>query len=102
MKEKLIHREAFNYYFLLGNIVPIKSKKDMREKRGIKRGSQLDNILNGKNSIAGKRSLQKVAREFNVSRTAVYNWYYDFKWEKRARERDQEINRKMRETSNEK
>ncbi len=100
MRETLKHVYAFNYYYLLGNVVPIKSKKrDIIEKLGVKRGSQNYELLC---SISGKRSLLKVARKFNVSRTAVYNWYYAFKWEKRARERDQEINRKMREMSNKK
>jgi cyclopropane fatty-acyl-phospholipid synthase-like methyltransferase len=94
MKEKLIHMEAFEYYFVLGKLAPIKRKKDLTEKFGIKRGSKTYDIAC---SVSGKRSLQKVAREFNVSRTAVYNWHKAFNWEERVRKRDQEINRKVEE-----
>jgi len=94
MRERLIHMEAFNYYFVLGKLAPIKNKKDMRRKLDVKRGSKLDNIMS---SITGKRSLLEVARRFNVSRTAVYNWYKEFNWEERVRKRDQEINRKVEE-----
>lgn len=94
MRERLIHMEAFNYYFVLGKLAPIKRKKDLTEKLGIKRGSKTYDLVCG---ISGKRSLLEVARRFNVSRTAVYNWYKAFNWEERVRKRDQEINRKVEE-----
>ncbi|GAI91311.1 unnamed protein product, partial [marine sediment metagenome] len=34
-------------------------------------------------------------RKFNVSRTAVNNWYKAFNWEARARSRDIEIQREL-------
>ena len=92
MREKWKHILAFDYYFLLGGLAPVRSKKEATKKLGIKRGSSFYKDIS---SLWGKRSLLQVARKFNVSRTAVNNWYRAFNWEQRVRERDQEINRKV-------
>jgi len=94
MKEKEKHILAYEYYFMLGGLVPVRSIKEATKKLGISRGS---NFYKDISSLCGRRSLLKVARKFNVSRTAVNNWYKAFNWEGRARERDQEINRKVNE-----
>jgi len=94
MKEKAKHIYAYEYYFILGGLAPVRSKKEATKKLGIKRGS---NFYKQFISLCGKRSLLKVARKFNVSRTALNNWYKAFNWEGRVRERDQEINRKVNE-----
>lgn len=94
MKEKAKHIYAYEYYFILGGLAPVRSKKEATKRLGIKRGS---NFYKDISSLWGKRSLLKVARKFNVSRTAVNNWYKAFNWEARVRERDQEINRKVNE-----
>ena len=91
-KEKLKHILAFEYYFLLGGFGSKRSKKETTKKLDIARGS---NFYKGISAISGRRSLLRVARKFNVSRTAVNNWYKAFNWEERARERDNEINRKV-------
>jgi len=83
---------AFDYYFILGGFA---------SKRSIKETTKYYNVLRGSNfykyfaSLCGKRSLLQVARKFNVSRTAVNNWYRAFNWEQRIRARDQEINKKV-------
>jgi len=92
MKEKEKHRLAYEYYFMLGGFVSKRSKKETTKKLDIKRGS---NFYKNIGSLSGRRSLLRVARKFNVSRTAVNNWYKAFNWEGRVRERDQEIQRKV-------
>jgi len=94
MKEKQKHILAYEYYFILGGLVPVRSKKEATKRLNIARGS---NFYKQFISLCGKRSLLKVARKFNVSRTAVNNWYKAFNWEARVREKDQEINRKVNE-----
>lgn len=94
MKEKEKHRLAYEYYFILGGLAPVRSKKEATKKLGIKRGSSFYKDIS---SLWGRRSLLRVARKFNISRTAVNNWYKAFNWEVRVRERDQEINRKVNE-----
>ena len=88
MREKLKHILAYEYYFQSGGILIKKSKN----KLGIARGSSWYKYVS---DISGRRSLLQVARKFNVSRTAVYNWYRGFNWEQRVRARDQEINKKV-------
>lgn len=44
-----------------------------------------------------KRSYRKVAKQFNVSITAVANWARTFNWEERAREGNQKILEKTEE-----
>lgn len=96
MKEKEKHILAYEYYFILGGLAPVRSKKEATKRLNIKRGS---NFYKQFISLCGKRSLLKVARKFNVSRTAVNNWYKAFNWEARARSRDIEIQRKVIEKS---
>lgn len=90
MREKLKHIEAYEYYFLLGGLVPVRNKKEAC--KHVKRGS---NFYKQLYSLCGKRSLLKVARRFNVSRRAVNNWCKAFNWKERVRKRDLEINRKV-------
>lgn len=91
-KERGKHIFAFQYYCLLGGFGSKRSIKDTTKKLDIPRGS---NFYKYFSSLCGRRSLLKVARKFNVSRTAVNNWYKSFNWEERAREWDNEINRKV-------
>jgi hypothetical protein len=91
-KEKLKHMLAFEYYFLLGGLGSKRSKKETMKKLDIARGSK---FYKGMSAISGRRSLLRVARKFNVSRTAANNWHKAFNWEERARERDNEINREV-------
>ncbi|GAH70031.1 unnamed protein product, partial [marine sediment metagenome] len=92
-REKLKHHLAFQYYCLFaGGFGSKRSIKETTKKLDIKRGS---NFYKYFGSLCGRRSLLKVARKFNVSRTAVNNWYKAFNWEERAREWDNEINRKV-------
>ena len=90
MREKLKHIQAYNYYFLLGGLLPVRTKKEACKHVG--RGS---NFYKQLYSLCGKRSLLKVARKMGVSRTAVNNWCKAFNWKERVRLRDQEINRKV-------
>ena len=90
MKEKEKHRLAYEYYFILGGFASKRSKKEATKKLDILRGS---NFYKQFICLCGKRSLLKVAIKFNVSRTAVNNWYKAFNWEARARSRDIEIQR---------
>ena len=69
-----------------------RSKKEITKKLGIARGS---NFYKQFISLCGRRSLLQVARKFNVSRTAVNNWYKAFNWKERTQEKDNEINRKV-------
>ncbi|MBA7532191.1 hypothetical protein ES705_24417 [subsurface metagenome] len=92
MRETLKHFEAFEYYFILGGLGSKRSKKETMKKSGITRGSK---FYEGISAISGRRSLLRVARKFNVSRTAVNNWYKAFNWEARARSRDIEIQREL-------
>jgi len=94
MKEKGKHRLAYEYYFILGGFASKRSKKEATKNLDIKRGS---NFYKQFISLCGRRSLLRVARKFNVSRTAVNNWYKAFNWGRKVRERDQEINRKVNE-----
>lgn len=94
MKEKGKHILAYEYYFMLRGFASKRSKKEATKKLDIKRDS---NFYKQFISLCGRRSLLKVARKFNVSRTAVNNWYKAFNWEGRVRERDQEINKKVNE-----
>ena len=91
-KEKGKHLLAFQYYYLLGGFASKRSIKETTKKLDIARGS---NFYKDIGSLSGRRSLVQVARKFNVSRTAVNNWYKSFNWEERAQERDNEINRKV-------
>ncbi len=91
-KEKLEHMLAFQYYCLLGGFGSKRSIKETTKKFDIARGSKFYKYFS---SLCGRRSLLKVARKFNVSRTAVNNWYKSFNWKERAREWDNEINRKV-------
>jgi len=87
---------ALQYYFTLGGFGSKRSKKEATKKLDIKRGS---NFYKYFSSLCGRRSLLQVVRKFNVSRTAVNNWYKAFNWEARARSRDIEIQRKVIEKS---
>lgn len=92
MKEKLKHILAFEYYFMLGGFGSKRSIKEATKKLDISRGSNFYKYIS---SLCGRRSLLQVVRKFNVSRTAVNNWYKAFNWEGRARERDNEIQRRV-------
>ncbi len=92
MRETLKHFEAFEYYFLIGGLLSKRGIKETTKKMGIARGSK---FYKNFGSLSHRRSLLRVARKFNVSRTAVNNWYKAFNWEERARKRDNEINRKV-------
>jgi len=92
MEEKGKHLLAFEYYFIIGGCLSKRSIKETTKKLDVPRGSK---FYKNMGSLSGRRSLLKVARKFNVSRTAVNNWYKSFNWEGRARERDNEINRKV-------
>lgn len=96
MKEKGEHFLAFEYYFSLGGLLSKRSIKETTKKLYIARGSD---FYKNMGSLSGRRSLLRVARKFNVSRTAVNNWYKAFNWEARARSRDIEIQRKVIEKS---
>lgn len=63
--------------------------KKTTQKMGVGRGSKFYKYVSG---LSGRRSLTKVARKFNISRTTVYNWYRSFNWKERVRERDKLIN----------
>jgi len=93
-KEKAKHLFAFEYYFIIGGCLSKRSIKETTKKLDIPRGSKFYKDMG---SLSGRRSLLKVARKFNVSRTAVNNWYKVFNWEKRASIRDNEINKKVNE-----
>lgn len=60
----------------------------------IDRGSKFYKYYSG---LCGRRSILQVAKRFNVSRTAVYNWCRSFNWKERVRERDRLINIKVNE-----
>jgi len=89
-RERYKHIEAYEYYFITGGLLIKKSKKDL----DISRGSNWYKYVSG---LSGRRSLLQVARKFNVSRTAVYNWCRSFNWKERVRERDKLINIKVNE-----
>lgn len=90
MREKFKHIQAYEEYFLLGGLAPVRNKREACQHVG--RGS---NFYKQLYSLCGKRSLLRVARKMGVSRTAVNNWYRAFNWKERVRKRDQEINRKV-------
>ena len=98
-EEKGKHLLAFQYYFMLGGFGSKRSIKETTKKLDIKRGSDFYKYFS---SLCGRRSLLKVARKFNVSRTTANNWYKAFNWERRAREWDNEINRKVNKRLNKK
>jgi len=93
-KQKEKHFYAFEYWYLSGGFASKRTKKEASKKFSIKRGS---NFYKYYCSLCGRRSLLKTARKFNVSRTAVNNWYRVFNWERQAFIRDKEVNKKVNE-----
>jgi len=91
-RERLKHMEAYEYYFITGGFLSKKSIKKTMKKMDIGRGS---NFYKYVGEMSGRRSILKVAKRFNVSRTAVYNWCRSFNWKERVRERDKEINKRV-------
>jgi len=66
MTETLKHKEAYEFYYSLGD----------------------------------KRSYQQVASRFAVSNTSVKKWAVAFCWQKRIRERDQELGQRLEKVTN--
>ena len=89
-RERLEHIKAYEYYFQSGGLLIKKNKN----KSGIARGSKWYEYIS---ELTGRRSILQVAKKFNVSRTAVYNWCRSFNWKERVRERDKLINTKVNE-----
>ena len=91
-RKRLKHIEAYEYYFITGGFLSKESIKKTMKKIGAGRGSKLYKYAGG---LSGRRSILQVAKRFNVSRTAVYNWCRSFNWKERVRERDKEINKRV-------
>ncbi|WP_455920510.1 hypothetical protein [Priestia megaterium] len=66
MKETLKHKEAFEYYYSLGE----------------------------------KRTYQKVADQFDTSKTTVYKWSTNFGWIERVAQRDIDVAKKLEKKTN--
>jgi len=93
-RQKGKHRYAFEYWYLSGGFASKRTKKEDSKRFSIKRGS---NFYKYFTSLSGRRSLLKTARAFNVSRTAVNNWYKVFNWERQAFIRDNKVNKMVNE-----